>query len=62
MTLSERADEILNSTMYSIYCPVCGARESIMFDSSMFESHQVTAYCRSCGMQNPMSKQEDLWS
>lgn len=62
MTMTDRMDEILGSSVYNLYCPICGTSDSMMFPDQFSEEYVVAAICRECGTQTPMHKREESWN
>ena len=58
MTMAERMDEILNSNLYNLYCPVCGSKTDMYIPEGFADNAPVTYYCE-CGISLPLVRRED---
>lgn len=60
MTMTERMDEILNSNLYNLYCPVCSSRGRVMIPNiDDAEDCDRTIFCTECGTTVPLGTPED---
>ena len=58
MTMTERMDEILNSNLYNLYCPVCGSKTDMYIPEGFAGNAPVTYYCEGCGIKTPATRVE----
>ena len=61
MTMTERMDEILNSSLYNLYCPCCGSKTDMYMPNGFADGSPVVYYCEDCGIKTPATKVES-WS
>ena len=58
MTMTDRMDEILGSTLYNLYCPACGSKTDMYIPEGFADNAPVVYYCEGCGIKTPATRVE----
>lgn len=58
MTMVDKMDEILGSTLYNLSCPCCGSKTDMYIPEGFADNAPVTYYCEDCGIKTPATRVE----